>query len=90
MESKSLGLTEELSDTLPPRDEAMKAALDALHAIARHEKECGLRWGDAHAEMKLIREQLGVHSHRWERLAWLVIGTMTAGVVAVVVQSLKF
>ena len=40
--------------------------------------------------MKLIREQLGVHSHRWERLAWLVIGTMTAGVVAVVVQSLKF
>jgi len=90
MESKSLDLTEELSDTLPPRDEAMAAALRALQAIAKHEKECGQRWGEAHAEMKLIRQQLGIHSRRWERLAWLVIGTMTAGVVAVVVQSLKF
>ena len=88
MESKNLSLTEELSDTLPPKDEAMAAALRALEAIARHEKECGERWGEAHTEMKLIRQQLGVHSHRWERLAWMVIGTMTAGVIAVVVQSL--
>ena len=90
MDSRNLNLTQELADTLPPRDEAMAAALRALQEIAKHEKECGQRWGEAHTEMKLIRQQLGVHSHRWERLAWMVIGTMTAGVVAVVVQSLKF
>ena len=40
MDARNIDLTEELSDTLPHKDEAMKAALDELHAIARHEKEC--------------------------------------------------
>ena len=90
MDVRNLNLEEEeiVQDTYPPKDKAMEAALNALEQIARHEKECGRRWGDAHAEMKLIREQLSHHASRWERLAWLVIGTMTAGVLAVIVQSI--
>ena len=77
-----------MPDTYPPRDTAMEAALSALKEIARHEKECGRRWGDAHKELKIIRERLRAHSMRWERLAWMVIGTMTAGVIAVIIQSI--
>jgi hypothetical protein len=76
-----------MPDTYPPRDTAMETALSALKEIARHEKECSRRWGDAHRELKIIRERLRAHSMRWERLAWMVIGTMTAGVVAVIVQA---
>jgi len=79
---------QEISDTLPPKDNAMETALVALQEIARHEKECGRRWGDAHRELKIIRERLHTHSMRWERLAWMVIGTMTAGVIAVIIQSI--
>ena len=90
MDVRNLNLEEEeiVQDTYPPKDKAMEAALNALQQIARHEKECGLRWRDAHAEMKLIREQLRHHASRWERLAWMVIGTMTAGVIAVIVHSI--
>ena len=76
-----------MHDNYTPKDSAMETALAALQEIARHEKECGRRWGDAHRELKIIRERLRTHSMRWERLAWMVIGTMTAGVVAVIVQA---
>jgi|TARA_Y100000310_G_scaffold23426_1_gene22481 hypothetical protein len=77
-----------MPDTYPPKDNAMETALAALQEIARHEKECGRRWGDAHKELKIIRERLRAHSMRWERLAWMVIGTMTAGFIAVIIQSI--
>jgi hypothetical protein len=69
-----------------PKD-ALETAVLALEQIARHEKECSRKWGDAHTELKIIREQLRSHAARWERLAWMVIGTMTAGVVAVIIQT---
>ena len=72
-----------------PKD-ALETAVLALEQIARHEKECSRKWGDAHTELKIIRHQLGLHASRWERLAWMVIGTMTAGVIAVIVQSIKW
>ena len=77
-----------MPDTYPPKDNAMETALAALQEIARHEKECGRRWGDAHKELKIIKERLRAHAMRWERLAWMVIGTMTAGVIAVIIQSI--
>ena len=56
-------------------------ALAALERIDRHEKECGERWREAHTELRALRE-------RWEKLAWLIIGTLVGGIVAVVFDSL--
>ena len=44
-------------------------ALDALERIDRHEIVCGDRWADAHQELRALRE-------RWEKLAFLIIGTV--------------
>lgn len=67
---------------------ASDMALDALQLIARHEQECGLRWGEATAELKYLREQVERHGKRWERLAWLLIGSMCAMATAVVTKAL--
>ncbi len=62
-------------------------ATEALQQIARHEKECGLRWSEAHLELKQLHDSVRAHSERWENLAWLVIGTVIAGVLATVVRG---
>ena len=62
-------------------------ATEALQEIARHEKECGLRWAEAHLELKQLHDSVRAHSARWEKLAWLVVGTVIAGVLATVVKS---
>ena len=62
-------------------------ATEALQEIARHEKECGLRWAEAHAELKQLHDSVRAHSARWEKLAWLVIGTVIAGVLATVIRN---
>ena len=68
---------------------AMEVALQSLEKIEKHEKECGERWSEAVSEIKNLRsmsEQLMVtsnaHSARWERLAWLVVGTVFATAIA--------
>jgi len=63
-----------------PRKTPTQIALDALDRIDRHERECASRWHDAHLELRALRE-------RWEKLAWLIIGTVLLGIVTVVVQS---
>ena len=71
-----------------PKNSARKTptmiATEALQEIARHEKECGLRWAEAHLELKQLHDSVRAHSARWEKLAWLVIGTVIAGVLATV------
>tara|TARA_R100001594_G_scaffold94970_1_gene129244 strand:- start:1319 stop:1519 length:201 start_codon:yes stop_codon:yes gene_type:complete len=62
-------------------------ATEALQEIARHEKECGLRWAEAHAELKQLHDSVRAHSARWEKLAWLVIFSVIGGVLATVVKS---
>tara|TARA_R100000664_G_scaffold31553_1_gene45267 strand:+ start:891 stop:1091 length:201 start_codon:yes stop_codon:yes gene_type:complete len=62
-------------------------ANEALQEIARHEKECGLRWAEAHLELKQLHDSVRAHSARWEKLAWLVIGTVIAGVLATVIRN---
>ena len=62
-------------------------ATEALQEIARHEKECGLRWAEAHLELKQLRDSVRAHSARWEKLAWLVVGTVIAGVLATVIRN---
>ena len=54
-------------------------ALDALDKIARHEKECGERWAEAAAEMKLLGEIVRNHSARWERVVVAALGTLARG-----------
>jgi hypothetical protein len=44
------------------RKSPTQMALDALDKIARHEKECGERWAEAAAEMKLLGEIVRNHS----------------------------
>ena len=71
----------------PPRKTPTMIATAALEEIARHEKECGLRWAEAHAELKQLHESERAHSARWEKLAWLVVGSLVAAAVATIIGS---
>jgi hypothetical protein len=56
----------------------MDVAMQALERIDAHEKECGERWAEAVFELKYLRQSTDAHSARWEKLAWLVLGTFVA------------
>jgi len=62
-------------------------ATEALEQIARHEKECGLRWSEAHAELKALSKSVSSHAARWEKVAFLLIGTVVCGVLATFVKG---
>ena len=57
-------------------------ALEALERIAQHEKECGERWAECTIELRELKNASKAHAARWERLAWLVIGTVIATALA--------
>ena len=57
-------------------EEERNLALDALERIAQHEKECGERWAEAVVELRELRKVTDSHAARWEKLAWLVVGTV--------------
>lgn len=61
---------------------AMELALKALKKIEEHEKECGLRWAEATIELRGLREDTTRNTQRWERLAWLVCGTLITAIIA--------
>ena len=63
-------------------DDERNLALEALERIAQHEKECGERWAEAVVELRELRKATDVHAARWEKLAWLVIGTVTTTFIA--------
>jgi len=64
-------------------------ALEALERIAQHEKECGERWAEAVVELRELRKATDVHAARWEKLAWLVIGTVTTTFIAAWIKMLN-
>jgi Flp pilus assembly protein TadB len=57
-------------------EEERHLALEALERIAQHEKECGERWAEAVVELRELRKATDTHAARWEKLAWLVVGTV--------------
>jgi|TARA_R110000772_G_scaffold67541_1_gene149895 hypothetical protein len=61
---------------------AMDIALKALKKIEQHERECGLRWAEATTELRSIRNDANRNTQRWERLAWLVCGTLVTAIIA--------
>ena len=63
-------------------EEERNLALDALERIAQHEKECGERWAEAVVELRELRKATDIHAARWEKLAWLVVGSVMTTVVA--------
>jgi len=64
-------------------DKGLELALEALERIASHEKECGERWTEAMIELRELKVVTSNHAERWEKLAWLVVGTVgTTGVAA--------
>ena len=63
-------------------------ALDALDAISRHEKECGLRWQQNTEQIIAMREQIRQHAARWEKVAFFVIGTVGLGIFTVFLEAL--
>ena len=63
-------------------DEERNLALDALERIAQHEKACGERWAEAVVELRELRKATDIHAARWEKLAWLVVGSVLTTVVA--------
>jgi len=65
-------------------------ALEALERIAQHEKECGERWAECTIELRELKNASKAHAARWERLAWLVIGTViTTALAGCVTMILK-
>ena len=69
-------------------------ATEALQEIARHEKECSARWAEAHAELKMLSKEqaraasiTAAHAARWEKVAFMVIGTVVCGVLATFVKG---
>lgn len=64
------------------KEDAMEIALKALQKIERHERECSLRWKEATSELRGIRQDTLRNSKRWERLAWLVVGTLVTAILA--------
>ncbi len=61
----------------------LELALEALEKIALHEKECGERWAEAIVELRELKVVTSNHAERWEKLAWLVVGTVgTTGAAA--------
>jgi hypothetical protein len=64
--------------SLEATNKAMDIAMQALERIEAHEKECGERWAEAVFELKHLRQSTDAHSARWEKLAWLVLGTFVA------------
>ena len=69
-------------------DEERSLAIDALERIARHEKECGERWAEAVVELRELRKATDTHAARWEKLAWLVVGTVLTTASAAMVSIL--
>ena len=68
---------------------AVELAIEALERIAKHEKECGERWMEATHELRELRKQTDSHAARWERVAWLLIGTVLTTSGAIVVTLFK-
>ena len=64
------------------KEESMEIALKALQKIEKHEKECILRWAEATTELRSIRKDATRNTQRWERLAWLVCGTLITAIFA--------
>jgi hypothetical protein len=78
---------------------AATAALEQIalqaEALSKHERECGLRWAEAHAELKMLSKEqaraasiMAAHAARWEKVAFLLIGTVVCGVLGMFVKSL--
>ena len=63
-------------------EEERNLALDALERIAQHEKECGERWAEAVVELRELRKATDIHAARWEKRAWMVVGSVMTTVVA--------
>jgi len=59
------------------------AAVEALKQIAKHEKECAARWGEAAVELRELKETTKNHARRWEKLAWLLVATMLSCAVTI-------
>jgi len=69
-------------------EEERNLAIDALERIAKHEKECGERWAEAVVELRELRKVTDSHAARWEKLAWLVVGTVLTTASAAMVSIL--
>ena len=69
-------------------EEERNLAIDALERIAQHEKECGERWAEAVVELRELRKVTDSHAARWEKLAWLVVGTVLNTASAAMVSIL--
>ena len=69
-------------------NEERNLAIDALERIAQHEKECGERWAEAVVELRELRKVTDSHAARWEKLAWLVVGTVLTTASAAMVSIL--
>ncbi len=63
-------------------EKGLELALEALERIATHEKECGERWGEAMVELRELKLATATHADRWEKLAWLVVGTVLTTSIA--------
>ena len=64
-------------------------ALQALEKLAEHEKECGVRWGEATGELRALKKEVREHAKRWEKLAWCVVTAFLAFAVGSFISVLS-
>tara|TARA_R100001129_G_scaffold28503_1_gene19096 strand:+ start:174 stop:398 length:225 start_codon:yes stop_codon:yes gene_type:complete len=67
---------------------ATQMAVEALEQISRHEAECGKRWAECTQEIKALAKLTEAHSQRWERVAFLIVGTVLASGLALLTKFL--
>jgi hypothetical protein len=64
-------------------------AEQALERIAKHEKECAERWGQALAELRELRKVTDAHASRWEKSAWGVVASAMTVVVTILMSHVQ-
>lgn len=67
---------------------AVELAVEALERIAKHEKECGERWSEAMVELRELKKATDIHAARWEKLAWLFVGTAVTCTATILTTTL--
>ena len=74
--------TRKRAQTAEVRMTTHETAIEALQRIAKHELECSERWAETRAELSALRAATETHAARWEKLAWLLIGSSLSALTA--------
>ena len=67
--------------------DAMQTAEAAMALIEKHEIECSNRWRETTLAVNSLRQHLGLHAKRWEKLAWILTSSLVAAAAATIISN---